>query len=426
MSAKESIKHFFVFMCLTISLTGCGGNAAPETPAVITVIVPVEVTAVPTVEPAELTKAPADTWKVIDSGRIQFEPNTTGWHTQGDLPAGAALKFTLNAARGQQLNIRLNYRYGQMEDNSAALYITGADGMVFTPNPVTYFSQILPADQDYNIEIRSLAPQDTSYAISIDIPPTKIDPALGDKYEPVDPSICQIIQDSAAQALGIEFYREDRAPFMDTIAGEAGQGCRVYAVTDGTKIADPWTVLTTLMNSAGGGWTEQNGYQAAGPTGFATAMTRDMGLMMMDVGWKPAMGVDCPDDQPISACPLTPEQKTYSINIDVAQYRSNLSVDGHWEDAANYFSLDLHQDWKNVWGKHTVVAQDGTRIDSLDVSISGLMEGQVVNLLFKSSFTQSEGRAQISFIDINTIQWKIITPPDGEYYLPGEATLIRK
>jgi hypothetical protein len=212
---------------------------------------------------------------------------------------------------------------------------------------------------------------------------------------------------------------------MDAIAGEAGQGCRVYADTDGTKISNPGDALQALMATVGGGWSEQNGYQAGGPTGLATAMVRDMGLMLMQVGWQPAMGVECPKDQPIDACRLTPEQKVYSITIDTAQYRADFSLDGHWEDAANNFSLDLYQEWKNIWGMHTVVAQGGAKIDTRDVSISGLLQGQVVNLQFKGGFSENVGQAQITYIDVNTIQWKIITPPEGEYYLPAEATLIR-
>jgi hypothetical protein len=422
-----SIRKLFLFPILilisAVSLYACT-TSATRPPAVITVVVPLEVTAAPSTEPAAPTPTPV-TWHVVDAGRIQFEPNTTNWHTQGDLPATTALRFTLHAERGQQMNIWLNKVNGSMPAASAVLHVAGADGSVFTLNPVVFFSQILPASQDYIIEIRSTAPAVSVYTISVEIPAAKIDPTMGDKYEPVDPAICQMIQESAAQAIGIEFFRDDLSPFLDTVAGEAGLGCHIYAVADGNQIADPWTGLTTLMSSAGGGWTEQNGYQAAGPTGFAAAMTRDMGLMLMQVDWQPTQGVDCPDDQPISACPLTPEQKVYNITIDVAQYRADFSLDGHWEDAAQNFSLDLYQDWKNIWGGHIAVAQGGAKIDTRDVSISGLLQGEVVNLQFKSGFSENVGRAQITYVDVNTIQWKIITPPEGEYYLPAEAALVR-
>jgi hypothetical protein len=37
------------------------------------------------------------------------------------------------------------------------------------------------------------------------------------------------------------------------------------------------------------------------------------------MGWKLAPGVTCPPDQPISACPLTPEQKIYTVTIQVGE-----------------------------------------------------------------------------------------------------------
>jgi hypothetical protein len=192
------------------------------------------------------------------------------------------------------------------------------------------------------------------------------------------------------------------------------------------KFADPQAVVRTLVDSAGLGWTEQSAYQADGPTGSATALTRDMGLMLIKADWAPDMGVVCPSDKPISDCDLTPEQKIYTIRIDIAQYRASFSLDGHWEDAASGFSLDLNQDWKNIYGHHTAVVQGGNKIDSLDASINGSIQGEGAVVQFQSSFTDSLGEAQITVIDPNTMSWKIITPPDGEYYLPAEATLVRK
>jgi hypothetical protein len=99
---------------------------------------------------------------------------------------------------------------------------------------------------------------------------------------------------------------------------------------------------------------------------------------------------------------------------------------GHWEDPASAFSLDLTQAGEQLQGSHVAVAQQGNKIDSLEKSIEGSIQGNIATIKFQSSFTSNTGTAQITFIDANTIYWKIITPPSGEYYLPGEATLIKK
>lgn len=250
--------------------------------------------------------------------------------------------------------------------------------------------------------------------------------AESDRYEPISAEVCQMLQQAAIEALGVEVGLENPAPFADTLAAESGQGCRLSAAGDGSRFADPQSVLQTLVNSIGLGWNEQAAYQADGPTGSATALSRDMALMLIGVNWAPAEGVNCPPDQPISACELTPDQQVYAIQIDVAQYKADFSLDGHWEDAATGFSLDLYQEWKTIYGRHTAVAQDGNKIDSLDVSIDGSLQGRVVTVQFQSSFTSDTGLAEITYVDVNTITWKIIDPPDGEYYLPAEATLTRK
>jgi hypothetical protein len=99
---------------------------------------------------------------------------------------------------------------------------------------------------------------------------------------------------------------------------------------------------------------------------------------------------------------------------------------GHWEDPSFAFSLDLTQNGEQVLGTHVVVAQGGNKIDSLDNSIEGIVRGNKAAVNFQSSFAADKGTAEISQIDTNTIFWKLITPPSGEYYLPAEATLIKK
>lgn len=105
---------------------------------------------------------------------------------------------------------------------------------------------------------------------------------------------------------------------------------------------------------------------------------------------------------------------------------SAIDFTGHWEDVSSAFSLDLSQSGEQVQGSHTVVAQQGNKTDSLDKSIEGNIKGHVATVKFQSSFSTTSGEAKITFIDQNTIFWKVTTPPSGEYYLPTEATLVKK
>jgi hypothetical protein len=246
------------------------------------------------------------------------------------------------------------------------------------------------------------------------------------QYEPIDASLCQQLQESAAQALGVAFSANPAAPFTDTLAGESGQGCRLTASGTGKDFTSLQQTMTALVNSVALGWDPLKDYQADGPTGTDSAYVRDMGLMLISIHWEPAAGVSCPADQPISACNLTTDQQVYTVQIDIAQYKADFSLDGKWEDPTTGFTLNLNQEWKLIYGGHTVVAQNGNKIDALEASISGTLKGKTADVQFKSSFTDSVGTARITYIDVKTLQWKVLTPPTGENYFPAEATLTRK
>jgi hypothetical protein len=137
-------------------------------------------------------------------------------------------------------------------------------------------------------------------------------------YQPVSPEVCQILQEGATQSLGLTFTIEDGMPFIDYVTSETGWSCTIIAETNGAFISDPNDALAKLV--AGFiGWEEQTAYAAGGPTGAATAMTRDSGLLLISVGWEPSADISCPADQPITECPMAPEKKLYTVKIEAAQ-----------------------------------------------------------------------------------------------------------
>lgn len=146
----------------------------------------------------------------------------------------------------------------------------------------------------------------------------KAAPADEASYRPPAPADCQAIQDVAARAIALPFALESGTPFSDPLSGESGQGCTLTASGTGADLAAPYQVVADLMN-AFSGWSEQPTYRASGPTGEMAAIRRDRNLMLILVEWTPAPGVECPTDQPISACDLRPEQRLYTVQIQVAQ-----------------------------------------------------------------------------------------------------------
>ena len=99
--------------------------------------------------------------------RIQFQPNTTGWYTPGDILPNQPQRFVLGAMGGQILNVALT----TVPQNGAFLNVWAADGTVFTGmSPVQELTVQLPAQQDYYIEIISAANQSVNYQLSVNIP----------------------------------------------------------------------------------------------------------------------------------------------------------------------------------------------------------------------------------------------------------------
>jgi hypothetical protein len=137
----------------------------------------------------------------------------------------------------------------------------------------------------------------------------------GGDYVVPSADLCQMMEGFAQETLGVPFELNMMDSFTDNITGESGSGCTILAQVTGDQLSSQTGVMEDLMN-AFVGWEEDPMYQASGPTGYATALRRDMALMILSSSWEP-YGVDCPNDQPIGACELTPAQKLFTIKIQI-------------------------------------------------------------------------------------------------------------
>ena len=254
--------------------------------------------------------APAET----EATRIQFAPGDDSAQIFGDILPHGVDHYLISAAAGQEMTVNVDV----FEDNPITLAIAGADGTILNQydTDTTTWTGILPSTQEYYIDILSRYDQTSiDYALVVMIRTVE---ETNSSYQPPSPSICQIIQETANEAVPATFTLESSAPFIDPSSGESGLGCSLTTTGNGVDFSSPNDVITSLVH-AFIGWEEQAAYQADGPTGSATGMTRDMGLLLINAEWEAAPEVQCPSDQPISACSINPEQKLYTIHIQVAQ-----------------------------------------------------------------------------------------------------------
>lgn len=121
----------------------------------------------------------------------------------------------------------------------------------------------------------------------------------------------------AALNMDLTIRQED---FVDTISGDSGWGQAIITEGTGNDFASPPAttaqILATILE--GKGYQEDMAYAADGPTGTQRGFTKDKGLAMIDVNWKPAEDVVIDPNQPIEAQDITPEKMMYSVKVLLA------------------------------------------------------------------------------------------------------------
>lgn len=255
--------------------------------------------------------------QVAEPIQIQFEPGATSATVGGGLPMNGVDEYIVYALKGQSMTVTIT----SPGDNVLLSIVGLSDGtpLVRAASDATTWTGVLPASQDYSIKAVSGGAAVPGYQLEVFIDP------LGDGDSALDwvtlpDGICEMIMADVAAELGVsDIGLETNVPFTDYISGTAGEGCLITVTGTGadfTNYADVYAQLETLMGRIG--WTNDMTYGAGGPTGMAGGFRRDAGLLLLEVGWKPSDDAECPDDQPISACDLTPEQQIYTITLSIA------------------------------------------------------------------------------------------------------------
>ncbi|MDX1418247.1 MAG: hypothetical protein R3293_28865, partial [Candidatus Promineifilaceae bacterium] len=138
-------------------------------------------------------------------------------------------------------------------------------------------------------------------------------------YEPLPAAACSYLAYTLVEATGVAVIKED-ADFEDYVSGASGRGCQATAVGTGADFESPAAVAASVSDlMVAQGWTKDARYAAGGPMGTAAAFRQDNDLCWLQINWEPSADADCPADQPIAACELTPEQHLYMAVLNCAQ-----------------------------------------------------------------------------------------------------------
>lgn len=150
-------------------------------------------------------------------------------------------------------------------------------------------------------------------------PDTEEGSPVAGAYQPLDAATCSEIETAVAETLGVETTLME-ASFQDIVGGGSGSGCEVQATGTGVDFGSHVDVANDLIAMFEEmGWAQDMQYAADSPTATAGALRSGEGLCLFMAGWEPGPAVQCPADQPISACDVPPDQQIYTITVNCAR-----------------------------------------------------------------------------------------------------------
>mgnify|MGYP000864444546 CR=1 FL=1 len=242
--------------------------------------------------------------------RFDTEPFST--YQEGAVVRGERARYSIELQENEYLQVYVGSAATSSEFGNVAMQIWGPDGQTLPGagegDDATGWAGVVPQAGEYLIEVGSIR-GNAEYSMSARVSPVG--------YAPIDAEVCAVIKSDVETALGLTL-EQSQAPFYDGPNDLGGEGCRLYFEGAGLQFTDSQQVFDTIA-AALPGWEEDAAYQASGSTGVATALVRDQALLLVSILWQPTEDADCPVDEPISSCELTPEQRYFVISLDAAQ-----------------------------------------------------------------------------------------------------------
>jgi putative hemolysin len=138
--------------------------------------------------------------------------------------------------------------------------------------------------------------------------------------QPLVVEVCNGQAQAMSHTLDDLIPTQSETPFSDPVTGAAGTVCRSTVTGTGVQFESPQAVV----NELGGmlkeqGWTEDPMLAASGPIGIGAGYRKGDQICIASAIWQPDASANCPKDQPISACQVTPEQQIYTVTLDCGE-----------------------------------------------------------------------------------------------------------
>ena len=142
-------------------------------------------------------------------------------------------------------------------------------------------------------------------------------PAASATIQPLPTEVCNGQAQAMAHALDVIAATQSDAPISDPVTGASGTGCMATVTGTGEQFSSPDAVVKTLgAMLVEQGWTADPMLAAGGPNAIDEGYRKGDQICWAGAGWQADDSANCPKDQPVSACTVTPAQQNYTITLN--------------------------------------------------------------------------------------------------------------
>jgi hypothetical protein len=162
----------------------------------------------------------------------------------------------------------------------------------------------------------TLPPVSTDIPASTDTPALQVTSTTGVAIQPLTMEVCDGEAQAMEHALNVLTVTQANVPINDVVNNKSGTGCQSTVTGTGVQFESPDAVVKTLgAMLVDEGWTEDPMLAAGGATGIGIGYRKGDQICLVNAIWQPDASANCPNDEPISACAVKPEQQNYTITM---------------------------------------------------------------------------------------------------------------
>ena len=200
-------------------------------------------------------------------------------------------------ATGEAQSCHIKKNDGTQEWNQIGYEVEG--GNFFSVR--AYTSNPQPSSQDLVLHVLS--------TLTFQVPTTGT-------IEPLSMEVCDGQAQAMSHTLDDLIPTQSEELMNDPVNDAWGTGCQATITGTGVTFESPQAAsdqLASMLESQG--YTEDMQLAGDGPTGTSKGYPNGDQLCLTGAGWWPDASANCPTDQAISACNVTPEQQDYTITL---------------------------------------------------------------------------------------------------------------